>query len=257
MFVHLNPITGVLEPYAEEVQARLRASAVPNARVFLGNLCFQATVHLRADGNHFQTTPSFYNSRGGYKPHGYREVRLVGDDTAQLYITNTSDGWRFTSDPRKGRAVHANWVRDRVPTWQWCKTHSLSMRDADWLPYAAEVSARLEVERERALAERRNQFELALDVGVARKVVEVDLDNMFFVQRDVRTCARRWVRRVHAKSAPETDPEAPDDVCAICLASFAETPALPRTTLRCTHTFHAACLAPCTDTRCPLCRAVR
>jgi hypothetical protein len=194
MFVHLNPITGVLEPYAEEVQARLRASAVPNARVFLGNLCFQATVHLRADGNHFQTTPSFYNSRGGYKPHGYREVRLVGDDTVQLYITNTSDGWRFTSDPRK---------------------------------------------------------------GVARKVVEVDLDNMFFVQRDVRTCARRWVRRVHAKSAPETDPEAPDDVCAICLASFAETPALPRTTLRCTHTFHAACLAPCTDTRCPLCRAVR
>lgn len=259
LFVHLNPITGIVEPYTDKVQALLRASAVPSEH-FLGNLCLQATVHLCTDGNHFQTTPRVRVGRS-YKREGYREVRSVATGDTACYVTETLNGWRFSSG-NDGSPVRIVMPRRRVPVWQWCTTRNISTNEVDWVAYAAAVDEKLENLCHTALSELRGQFELAVDVGVTRKIIEVDLARMYYIQRDAQTGATRWVRRILVeqddleRERAEREAACPtDDVCAICLASFVETCDLPRTTLPCSHVFHAACLAPCVDARCPLCRA--
>ena len=264
MYIHIDPISGIVEPYTDDVQEILNNKPIPS-ETYLGPTCFNATVHLIQNGNHFQTTPAISMLRRGGKPPGYREVRRVTSRSASnLFKRKTTDGWRFCNDFDNNNPhlikeqVVLNMPNNRVPTWQWCSVNSLSPHAQNWICYERAVNHDLE---EAWASEGNDNFELIISVGITNKRIIIDRSRAFFLQEDVVTGNKRWVRRILLELA---DVEAqrstsigncPDDICAICICTHAETPMLPRTTLPCKHTFHAACLAPLLDKRCPMCRA--
>lgn len=261
MIVSLNPRTGVIEPYSEDIQADLRSKSVPSS-TFLGSKCFQATVHLVPSGEHYQTTP-LQVSRGQCVKHpGYRQVRNITTALVwQSYKVLTPNGWRFccANHPEAQRIVF-DLPNNRVHVWQWCSETTLSMDDRDWRCYESAVNQSLESIWDRLSGGVDDAFDLVIPVGITTKRISVDRSHVFFQQQDLRTGNTRWVRRVQMElldlqnirtMALQT---CPTDTCSICITEFTETPLLPRHQLRCGHWFHSACLAPLHDDRCPLCR---
>lgn len=255
MYIHMDPTTGVVEPYSNEIQDILKMKYVPS-ETFLGSKCFNATVHLRPDGVHYQTTPPVFGPRGGGKPPGYRQVRRI---TARLlstiYKTNTPHGWRFSNN---GERMSINSPNNRVATWQWCTQTSYTPNNDKWVCYESNVNDDLE---EAWTNEGHDNFELIIPVGISSKKIIVDRASAFFRQHDTeRHTNQRWVRRILMELADvqsirdSSTHNCPDDVCAICICSYTETLMAPRRSLACNHTFHCACLAPIIDKRCPLCR---
>lgn len=264
MFVHLNPTSGVVEPYGADVQTILRGVRTPSS-TYLGPACFHATVVLETNGKHYQRTPA---QLGTYlrKVSGYRDVRRVST-RHRLYQHETPSGWRFCTSDQVGATPTAVRIPDaRVVSWQWClhqgATNSPSGRDDAWLCYDRDVTAALE---EAWVKGEERVFDVVVHAGVTTKRVVVDRSNVLFYQEDTKTAKRRWVRRVCMDAADvQATSDAmvaacPVDVCAICLCDFSETPLLPHLTLPCSHTFHCACVAPLRAevdaTKCPLCRA--
>ncbi len=258
MFIHLDPISGVVEPYSSDIQEILKEQSTPSD-IYLGSKCFNATVHLRENGAHYQTTPEISGPRGG-KPGGYREVRQV---TARLLSTNnkiqTSEGWRFSTRGGSPIELVALPINNRVATWQWCALPNFSPDMEDWICYESDVNDNLE----RAWTiEGNDNFELVIPVGITSKRIIVDRSHAFFRQQDTEISTnQRWVRRILMEETwvsrirDSSMHNCPDDVCAICICTYTETPMISRRTLPCKHTFHCACLAPIRDKRCPLCRA--
>ena len=258
MYIHLDPTTGVVEPYSDEVQGMLKMKCVPS-QTFLGSKCFNATVHLRPDGAHYQTTPPAIGPRGG-KPAGYRQVRrITARLLSNLYKINTPHGWRFTSNYRDGIPVSINSANNRVATWQWCTETSYTSDNDKWICYESNVNDALE---EAWTNDGHDNFELIIPVGISNKKIIVNRANAFFRQYDTENPTnQRWVRRILMELADvqgirdSSTQNCPDDVCAICICSYEETSMVPRRSLPCNHTFHCACLAPIIDKRCPMCRA--
>ena len=259
MYIHLDPTTGAVEPYSNEIQDILKMKQVPS-ETFLGSKCFNATVHLRPEGAHYQTTPGVGGSRGGGKPPGHREVRRITSRLLNaIYKIQTPNGWRFCSDSSTGVPVSINCPNNRVATWQWCTQPSYTPDNDKWVCYESNVNDDLE---EAWTNEGHDNFELIIPVGISNKKIVVDRSSAFFRQYDTeKTTNQRWVRRILMELADvqrirdASIENCPDDVCAICICSYEETSMAPRRSLPCNHTFHCACLAPIINKRCPLCRA--
>lgn len=257
-YVHLDPTTGDVEPYSREVQEILKTKPIPSDTP-LGKLCFNATIHLRQDGAHYQTTPATHGPHGRGKPAGYRQIkRITGRLLSNLYKTHTPpQGWRFSTS---GEPVSIMSSSNKVATWQWCTTTYYTAENDKWVCYESNVSDDLE----EAWTNEGNDgdFEVIVPVGISNKRIIVKRDDVVFRQHDVDTPRnQRWVRRILMdllevqRIRDCSSQNCPDDVCAICICSYTETSMIPRRTLSCNHTFHCACLAPILDKRCPLCRA--
>lgn len=257
MYIHLDPKTGVVEPYSNEIQDVLKMQNVPSDNS-LGPKCFHATVHLRPEGSHYQTTPPVTGPRGEGKPSGYRQVRrITARLLSDLYKIHTLHGWRFSSDG--GVPVSIDCPINRVATWQWCTQTSYTPDNDKWVCYESNVNDDLE---EAWTNGGHDNFELIIPVGISNKKIIVDRTSALFRQHDTVTPRnQRWVRRILMELADvqkirnASIDNCPDDVCAICICSYEEASMAPRRSLPCSHTFHCACLAPINDKRCPLCRA--
>lgn len=255
-FYHLDPVTGIVEPYTDDVQNILKGKNIPSS-IFLGSICFHATVHLRASGSHYQTTPAFGRGRGG-KSIGHREVRrmtprLLGN----LYKKRTGDGWRFCSKSDiEAQSVQVHNLESKVAIWQWCSKSKYSYKNNDWYCYSEYVNDDLEEMWQRD----NSDFELNVTTGITTKIVKVNRNEMFYTQQDKDTGNTRLVRRALMNEREvkilrdECKKNCPDDICAICISHFTENTSLPTCNLNCGHIFHQACLAPLKDKRCPMCR---
>ena len=260
MYIHMDPINGVVEPYSIEVQDILKMKSIPSD-TFLGSRCFNATVHLRKDGAHYQTTPGIGGPRGGKAP-GYRQVKRVTSRLLSvLYKIHTpQNAWRFSSsDGEYIVPMSLNLPINRVAMWQWCTESSVSSDMEKWVCYESNVNDDLE---EAWTNEGSDNFECVTPVGITNKRIIVNRSNAFFRQQDTENPTnQRWVRRIlmemsDVQSIRDSSlHNCPDDVCAICICNYKETPMIPRRTLPCNHMFHCACLAPIIDKRCPMCRA--
>ena len=191
MYIHLDPTTGVVEPYSNEIQDMLKMKCVPSD-TFLGSKCFHATVHLRPEGSHYQTTPPVTGPRGGGKPPGYRQVRRI---TARLlsglYKIHTPHGWRFASNSSDG-GVPLSIVcpNNRVATWQWYTQASYTPDNDKWVCYESNVNDDLE---KAWTNEGHENFELIIPVGISSKKIVVDRSSAFFRQHDTEnTTNQRW-----------------------------------------------------------------
>lgn len=260
MYIHMDPTTGAVEPYSIEIQEILKTKSIPSD-TFLGSKCFNATVHLRRDGAHYQTTPPITGPRGCGKPPGYRQVkRITSRMLSTHYKISTPQGWRFSSNGgERIEPISINSPNNRVATWQWCTQSSFTSDMDKWVCYECNVNDDLE---EAWINEGNDDFELVIPIGISSKRIIVDRTYAFFRQHDTEIPTnQRWVRRILMEiSQVQTLRDSyihncPDDVCAICICTYTETSMLPRRTLPCNHTFHSACLAPITDKRCPMCRA--
>jgi hypothetical protein len=253
----MDPVTGVVEPYSNEIQRILNMKSVPS-ETFLGSKCFNATVHLQEDGAHYQTTPAIRSGRGYAKPHGYRQVRKITNNLpSTLYKTHTRHGWRFSSS--SGEHVLINYPKNQVAVWQWCTEPSFTPDADKWVCYETNVNDALEIAWRN---EGNDNFELVIQVGISNKRIIINRNNAFFRQHDTEIHTnQRWVRRIFMELSEvqsirdSSSHNCPDDVCAICLCSYTETAMTPRKTLPCNHIFHHACLAPIIQKHCPLCRA--
>ena len=76
VFVSINPVSGDVDTYNHDAQSLLWG-LIPGSAVFLGEMCFNATVKMNSDGSYNQTTPSVHGDRG--KPAGARDVLNVHD----------------------------------------------------------------------------------------------------------------------------------------------------------------------------------
>lgn len=227
---------------------------------YLGSKCFNATVHLTEDGEHYQTTPGIWTSQNRRKVPGYRQVRRVEARlSSALYKISTPHGWRFSST--SGRPIEPmslSMPYDRVATWQWCTGPIITSDTTTWVCYESGVNDDLE---EAWATEGNDNFELVITVGITNKRIIVNRSDAFFCQQDTENPTNlRWVRRILMEMSDVQNirdlsmHNCPDDVCAICICTYTETPMIPRKTLPCTHVFHGACLAPIVDKRCPMCR---
>lgn len=247
MFVHLDPISGVVEPYSNDIQEQLKMQCIPSD-VNLGSKCFNATIHLRENGKHYQTTPGL----SGAKQPGYRQVRRVTARLiSKLFKTRTEEGWRFCTDTDTHKeAIALNVPNNRVAAWQWCSIAHISPHAQHWLSYESGVNEALE---EAWTTDPNENFHLIAQVNNRRTRIIIDHANAFFVQEDIATGKQNWVRRILVE-IPEIQ-QHPNDTCAICICNFSETALLPHRTLPCNHTFHCECLTPMVDKKCPMCRA--
>jgi hypothetical protein len=256
MFIHLDPITGIVEPYTDNVQTILKGKQIPSA-THLGSMCFNATVHLNQSGAHHQTTPA-WGGRGS-KPAGYREVRRVTERLlSNLYKKETSGRWRFCDSSEPGsHSVTIQNLRSKSSVWQWCSKTRYSQLNDDWICYSENVIDELEEMWQKD----DNNFELDVTTGIAVKTITVNRRDMFHKQRDKITGNARWVRRILMQESEiyqirnDRNDNCPDDMCPICICNFSENVSLPTIKLDCGHVFHQACLAPVNDKRCPMCRA--
>ena len=256
MFIHLDPITGIVEPYADSVQNILKAKQIPSVTP-LGSMCFHATVHLNVSGFHYQTTPAV-EGRRGCKPAGYRDVRRV---TARLlsniYKKETRFVWRFCDVSEMGaQPVTIQNLQSKNSIWQWCNKTKYSHSNDDWTCYSESVIDELEEMWQKD----DDNFELDVTTGIAVKAIIVNRGEMFHKQRDRITGNERWVRRILMQQSEidkirnDCNENCPDDMCPICICNFSENTSLPTIKLNCSHVFHQACLAPLNDKRCPMCR---
>jgi hypothetical protein len=257
MFIHLDPITGVIEPYTNNVQEILKRKRIPSA-THLGSMCFNATIHLNQHGFHQQTTPAWGGGRGG-KPAGYREVRRVtARQLSNLYKKETSGGWRFCDLSEPGsQSITVQKLKNKSSVWQWCTKTGYSQCNDDWICYSENVIDELEEMWQKD----DNNFELDVTTGIVVKTIIVNRKDVFHNQIDKITGNSRWVRRISMRQS-EIDrirndriDNCPEDMCPICICNFSENMALPTIKLGCGHVFHQACLAPVNDARCPMCRA--
>ena len=255
MFIHLDPITGIVEPYTDNVQTILQGKLIPSA-TYLGSLCFHATVHFNSSGAHYQTTPALGGGRGG-KPAGYREVRRVTARLmSNLHKKETSGGWRFCDVSEMGsQSVTIQNLQSKSSVWQWCSKTRYSYCNDDWVCYSENVIDELE-----EMWQKDDNFELDVTTGIVVKTITVNREDMFHKQKDKITGNARWVRRILMKQSEidkirnDCNNNCPDDVCPICICNFSENVSLPTIKLDCGHDFHQACLAPVEDKKCPLCR---
>lgn len=256
MFIHLDPITGIVEPYTNNVQTILRVKQIPSA-TNMGSMCFNATVQLNPSGAHYQTTPA-WGGRGS-KPAGYREVRRVTARLlSNLYKKETSDGWRFCDSSEPGsHSIAIQNLQSKSSVWQWCSKTRYSQLNDDWICYSENVIDELEEMWQKD----DNNFELDVTTGIAVKTITVNRGDMFHKQRDKITGNARWVRRILMQQSEidqirkDRNDNCPDDMCPICICNFSENVSLPAIKLDCGHVFHQSCLAPVNDKRCPMCRA--
>ena len=258
MFIHLDPITGIVEPYAENVQHILKSKQIPSATP-LWAMCFHATVYLNPSGAHYQTTPALVGVRGGGKSGGYREVLIVTARLlSNLYKKETSGGWRFCDSLAEGaQSITMQNLQSKIYVWQWCSKTRYSYFNDDWILYSENVIDGLE----ELWQKDDDDFELDVTTGIAVKTITVKRKDMFHKQRDKITGNARWVRRILMQQCEidkirnDCKEDCPDDMCPICMCDFAENASLPTIKLKCGHVFHQACLAPSNDKRCPMCRA--
>lgn len=257
MFIHLDPNTGIVEPYMNNVQTILKGKRIPSA-THLGSMCFNATVHLNPSGAHYQTTPAWGGGRGG-KPAGYREIRRVTARLlSNLYKKKTSGGWRFCDLSEPGsQSVTLQNLQSKSSVWQWCSKTIYSQCNDDWICYSENVMDELEAMWQKD----DNDFELDVTTGIVVKTITVNRGDVFHKQRDKITGNARWVRRILMQQSEidrirnDRNANWSDDMCPICICNFSENVSLPTIKLDCGHVFHQACLAPVNDKRCPMCRA--
>ncbi len=255
-YLHLDPVTGVVEPYSNDIQRILNMKSIPS-ETFLGSRCFNATVHLQEDGAHYQTTPAISSGRGYGKPPGYRQVRKITSSLpSTLYKTHTPYGWRFSSS--SGEHVLIHYPKNQVAVWQWCSEASFTADADKWVCYETSVNDALEMAWRN---EGSDDFELVIAVGISNKRITINRNNAFFRQNDTKIHTnQRWVRRIFMEQSDlqcirdSSSQNCPDGVCAICLSGYTETTMTPRKTLPCNHIFHCVCLTPIVEKRCPLCR---
>lgn len=254
MFIHLDPITGIVEPYTENVQNILKLKKIPSSTP-LGSMCFHAVVHLNPSGSHYQTTPALV---GGGKPSGYREVRRVTARLlSNLYKKETSIGWRFCNLLDEGaQSITIQNLQSKSSIWQWCGKMRYSKYNNNWICYSENVIKELEEMWQKD----NNDFKLDVTTGIAVKTIIVNRSDMFHTQQDRITGNKRWVRRILMQQSEidkirrDCKENCPDDICPICICNFSENASLPTIKLECGHIFHRACLAPVIDKRCPICR---
>lgn len=257
MFVHLDPVSGSVEPYTDEVQQILSNRPIPS-QTFLGNICFNATIYLTDDGEHYQTTPAIPQGR---KQPGYREIRRVTDVSHfELFKVKTQQGWRFCNDTTidiNKKSVTLKPIHNRAATWQWCTKSFISLHEEDWMCYESFVNQ--DLEKQWTMHENVS-FQLTFPIGITNKQIFVDRRSAFFFQEDTKSKKHRWVRRIlmdqtdlqHLRT--KSLKHCPDGLCSICICNYSETTMMPRKTLSCSHTFHCACLAHVINKMCPLCR---
>ena len=247
MFVHLNPISGVVEPYSNDIQETLNstwAGGIHYSSIYLGSKCFHATVFFDRYDKHYQTTPAIQ----GAKPPGYRQVRRV-TNVSTLFQHNTPMGWRFcNSDDLGAQPTVIRMPHARVPSWQWCTVTSISPNDTDWISYNTTLNDDLE----EIWTTEGDNFVFVCDTN---KRIFVDRSSVFFREEDTATGNTRWVRRILVELSDNRKTQhSEEDVCAICICDFSDD-AMTTETLMCNHTFHCACLARLIEKKCPLCRA--
>lgn len=250
MFVSLDPTEGIVDVYSPQVQELLATRKAD--RVFLGDLCFQATVHFvdPPDGRHFQTTPGTEAT-----VRGHRQVREVAESTPYLYKKRSHGVWMFCDATADGaeRVVIPPMPQNMVPVWQWCDTLSPSRKQCDWFCFAPEI--------ERLLVEAWGGSQTVIEIisGV-KKTIHIDRSQMF--HRMTEHGRTKWVRRTfmeadeaEKKRISLTAPPAPkNDCCPICLEEF-DCDTNNTVTLHCQHAFHLQCLEPLPSSNCPMCRS--
>lgn len=283
-FVSIDPRSGFLSSYPEWVQTKLRRHnerlAVPTD-VFLGPYFHNATVHLRADGRHYQTTPP----AAGVARSGKRTVAAVQlgapvwvwcrDRYWTLHPDNSNVQTRQTRQTRLTRLTRQTGAitsdaQCRAapeipmhPIWEWCQ---LPLVRGLWRAYNADASEALELAFRRMIDRGESQT-VRVSIGPCVKEVHVRLNEPLHIQTDVASGRKRWVRRRYStrteaemfeRAAREVALKHGDASCAICLEEFAETPLWPVLRTACGHTFHGACIHPLLlrSDPCPLCRGV-
>ena len=266
MYVSLDPISGCVDVYSPQVQQLLSAQKPTDygKQVFLGPLCFQATVHLRRDGKHFQTTEG-----------GFRQVRRVADRTTRqrLYKTNCHGVWRFCDVDADGaqEVIVTPVPADMVPVWQWCDQSTPSRNQTHWFCFPSEI--------ERLLVQAWDQNDVPLTglftddqaslyphdfdvqfISGVKKTIHVHRMDMFHKMTELGKT--KWVRRTfmepdvaqkHRERVAPASPPAKNDCCPICLEDFTE--GNNTVTLHCQHAFHLKCIQNVQNSNCPICRA--
>lgn len=156
--------------------------------------------------------------------------------------------------------------RGYVAIWEWCK--AAEARDINavsvdsWGMYGEEHSKIIED------SFRRGDAVISINIGIRSYTIAFDAVAGHGRQIDVALKKRRFVRRTMvsvaeraasleaAAAALEAMAEA-DEECAVCYATFGETPTLPAVVLPCNHRFHGVCVQQLADKGgpCPCCRA--
>jgi len=258
MWVSLEPKQGIrADAYPQEAQEKLNAAA-PGSIVPLGASCFHATVHVRACGNHYQTTPAFE-----HKQAGYRSVKRLDVTDTEVKAYFATGRWTLHIDPAcvQVKILPVPSVPNQIK-WEWCMQTSIQRAyEKDWIPYDEEAQQLLEQAWKAGVASN-----VELQIGIRKYTVLVDPCASIMKQVNEDASKRRFVRRIARTSEHETSLkelfekqklEIGDNSCAICLNEFSETLSLPRMTTTCGHQFHATCIDPILqrgDKRCPMCR---
>ena len=252
-FAHVDPVRGAVCLYSPEVQQRLMHElTAPTCSVYLGALCFNATVHKDRQ-TYWQTTPAIRN----VKPGGRREVIHVPASQPEVTLYKTIHGkWVATRPasslesmpvPITGNGTF-KWV------WQWCVQLQWSGHDSDWYTYEASTCADIET----AWTHADGEFSVPITVGIRNYEIRGNKAHTFYKQVDAQHGKVRFVRRV-ALPTQHADREVRDDGdCAMCCEPLvAGSASLP--TWRpwsCQHEFHSVCIQLVVDAAqsCPLCR---
>jgi hypothetical protein len=262
MFVSLDPTEGHIDVYSPQVQQLLATQKAD--RVFLGDLCFQATVHFDPNGKHFQTTPGTEAT-----VRGHRQVREVADSTTRqcLYKKHCHGIWMFCDATADGaqEAVVPPMPQKMVPVWQWCDQSVPSRKQCHWFCFAPEIERLLveawgqsDVPQTVDQTNHPEEFDIQIISGV-KKTIHINRSQMF--HRMTELGKTKWVRRTfmeaneaeHYRIAFTSPPAPKNDCCPICLEDF--TDGNNTVTLHCQHAFHLQCLQSLRNSECPLCRS--
>ena len=246
VFLSMDPVHNTVHVYSPEDCKRMSAlylRALASTRgntvsIYLGARCFNATVHLKRNGECYQTTPP---QRFGatYKPGGYRSVVAVplfeADFRAKQLQTTVYSAMRHKAyhfiPPRTAAAradadggdafehtvtIPAAYLQSpddahdaRVPLWQWNRhthdtidSHSNSsifnVSDEDWQPYSTDVNAQLTAHFD---ADGGDRTPAIVEVGCRTYEIHSLPGGLYARQVDAVHRKMRLVRRIYVSPA--------------------------------------------------------
>jgi hypothetical protein len=263
-FVSLEPVCGNrLDTYSQSVQDMINAAISSGQNsVYLGDKCFNATIHFKENGNMCQTTPGIMGNGSRYtrylKQPGYRDVikMPVNENHLSVYRNNNNE-WRYYNQDielsLRTQTQNARCVDNSstTPSWQWCQYSRDDSNDAKWYNYGEEHNAQIE-----EAFNINGRTEVTIIVGIIPYTIKFDsIHKAFAIQENTAHNKSRLVRRAFLNQ--EEILNGTEGVCAICFDDFSASTIPTSSPFNCTHNFHCACIQLVLDTHnsCPICRA--
>ena len=260
--VSLEPISGDrVDVYSQSVQDMINTALISGQKsIYLGELCFNATVYFTEENKWYQTTPRIFGTGTRHesilKEPGFREVIKIPVDQEELRVwRNQSGQWKYYIDNMslvtEIKNVKCVDNSSTTPVWQWCQYLQNEQHDAKWYNYSNEHNIQLEE------AFTQKNTEVTIIVGIISYTIKFDENHRSFaIQENSAYNKARLVRRAFLNQ-DEIENITTEGVCVICFDNINNSSIPISSPFLCTHSFHGTCIQFVLDNDkpCPTCRA--